>query len=305
MKRQTIDFSQLPESDVIVNEVMSRFNKGLGTNIFVIGLSGTGKSSTCIRETELIQEAHAKEGRKIKITIVDDLVSLIEAVRNSNLGDAIIPEEASVLFPSRRSMSGENVAVNKIFDTVRKKQLVIIANAPILGSIDSHMRALGHIMIETLRIYKTQKVVVSKTLKMQTNPRSGKTYFHRFQRKGREVHRIYTRMPNLELWKKYEKDKDTFMDELYKNLKHDQEVKKQKRNKEINKFSNRTTITEPTTAELRAHQLVRIEGKSLREASKKMGYKAHTSVKLLLDKLDNKTRIFQKTDNVLNHNDPS
>lgn len=303
MRGKAIDFSELSECDVIVDEVMSRFKKGLGTNILIIGLSGTGKSSVSLRLTELIQEAHKELEREIEVKLTDNLINLIEDVRGSSLGDCEVIEEVSVLFPSRRSMGSENVAVNKLFDTVRKKQLVLIANAPILGTIDSHMRSMGHIIIETLRIYKTQKVVVSKTLKMQTNPRSGKTYFHRFQRKGREVHRVFTRMPNSETWKEYEKDKDRFMDELYNNLKHDQEVKKQKRNKEISKLSDRTTITEPTTAELRAHQLVRIEGKSLRDAAKKMGYKAHTSVKLLLDKLDNKTRIFQKPDNVLNHNE--
>jgi hypothetical protein len=304
MRKKTTDFSKLPESDVIVDEVMRRYKKGLGTNILVIGLSGTGKSSVSIREAELIAKEHKKNAKEIKITVVNDLVLLIETIRKSNLGDVVIPEEVSVLFPSRRSMSGENVAINKIFDTVRKKQLTIIANAPILGTIDSHMRSMGHIIIETQRIYKTQKVVVSKALKMQTNPRSGKTYFHRFQRKGREVHRIFTKMPNLEIWNKYESDKDKFMDELYKNLKYAQEVKSTKLNKEMNKNSTRESIETLTPNELVAHRKVRLEGKTYRKAAKEMGYKSQRSIFDLLKSLDYKTKISQKMENVDKPNEP-
>ena len=293
MVNPKIDFSKMPESDIIVDEVLRRHKKGLGTNIFIIGLSGTGKSSTSIRLGELIQKAH--EG-KIKMSIVDSLLKLIEIIRSSKLGDVIVIEEVSVLFPSRRSMTRENVSVNKIYDTIRKKQLVIISNAPILGSIDSHMRNLGHIIIETLKIYKTQKVVVSKTLRMQTNPRSGKTYFHRFQRNGRDVHRIFTKMPNSKVWEEYEKGKDKFVDELYNTLKFEQKIKEEKLNKQMNMGADREAKSTPTTSELKAHHLVRIECKSLRQTAKLMGYKSPTSIKMLLDKLDSKTKISQKTE---------
>ena len=291
MVKQTIDFSKIPESDVIVNEIWRRYKKGLGSNILVIGLSGTGKSSTSIREGELTQQKFLEEDIIINMYIVSSLLQFIEIVRKSKLGDIIIIEEVSVLFPSRRAMAKENVSINKIFDTVRKKQLVIISNAPILNSIDSHMRSMAHIIIETLKIYKTQKVVVSKTLRMQTNPRSGKTYFHRFQRKGRDVHRIFTRMPNGNIWQEYENNKDKFLDKLYDILKFEQETKEKKLNKDMNKDAEREAKARPTTAELRAHHLVRIEGKTLRETAKLMGYKSHVTINNLLIKLDQKTKI--------------
>ena len=177
MIQEKIDYSKLEESKIIVDEVLRRFKAGLNTNIYVIGLSGTGKSSASIRIGELIKEQNGGQ-----MFITDSLLEVLGAIKKSNEGDILIVEEVSVLFPSRRSMAHENVAVNKIFDTVRKKRLCIISNAPILPSIDSHMRGMGHILIETKGIRKREQVVVSKVLLMQTNAKSGKTYWHTFCR---------------------------------------------------------------------------------------------------------------------------
>lgn len=217
-RKPEIDYLKYPEADVVVQNVMTRYLKGLGTNIFVIGLSGTGKSSTSQRLGELICEKRKEEGLDNEVFIVDSLLHLVRAVRNAKMGDVIVVEEVSVLFPSRRAMSKENVAIGRIMDTIRKKRIALISNAPIWGSIDSHMRALGHIIVETLAIKKRQKIVMSKFHRLQTNPRSGKTYTHTFQRAGRDVKLMYTQMPNKEKWEEYEKQKDKFMEELYESL---------------------------------------------------------------------------------------
>lgn len=224
------NFDEMPESDVVVNNCFNRYKKGLGTNIFVIGMPGTGKSSCCMRLGELIinKKNENTDDEKNEMFITDSLIQFVEAVIKSKIGDVIVVEEAGVLFPSRRAMSRSNVNVGKMFDTVRKKQLILISNAPILGSIDGHMRALGHILIETIKILKKKKVVISKPLRLQTNPKSGKTYFHRFQRNGREVNLTFTRMPNSDTWKAYELNKDKFMAELYQQLLEDTKDEKDK-----------------------------------------------------------------------------
>jgi len=136
-------FTNIPEADVVVKHINSRFKKGLNTNIFIIGLSGSGKSSTSQRVGEIVIESRPKEN--IKMTCVDSLLGLLEAIRNSNPGDIIVIEEVSVLFPSRRAMAKDNLAVGKIFDTVRKRMLCIISNAPLWNSIDGLMKSQGHI----------------------------------------------------------------------------------------------------------------------------------------------------------------
>ncbi len=239
MGKKSVNYLEHPESDIVVNYIVERFYKGFYTFLLTIGLPGTGKSSTDMRLGELtyqkINEIRIKRGLapSNEPVIVDSLIDFIEWLQKARKGDCVIIEELSVLFPSRRSMAGDNVAIGRVLDTCRKKQVIIFSNAPILKSIDSHLRAMAHVCIETLKIVKTQKVVVSKVHRLQTNPGSGKTYLHTFQRDGRDVKRIYTQMPNMENWTIYEKSKDKFMDELYKELKAKAEKKREKLEKEM------------------------------------------------------------------------
>jgi len=251
MTKRTGEYDNKPECDVIVNHINARFKRGLGTNIPVIGNSGTGKSSVCQRVTEKIKESRPKENLTSFIT--DSLLKFLEAIKKSKQGDMIIVEEVSVLFPSRRAMAKDNVSVAKIFDTIRKKRLVLLLNFPMWNSLDNHIKSMGHILIETLKINKTEGVVISKFFKLQCNASTSKIYKHTMTRNGRDVPLMYTRMPNKEDWDKYESDKDKFMDELYNRMSLEQVKKREKEDKDLG-------ITPPkmqdlTTRELQVHKL--------------------------------------------------
>jgi hypothetical protein len=183
--------------------------------VLTSGLPGTGKSSTDTRLAQLISE---KLGGSFSAeNIIDNFLDMIKFVKNANPNEVHIAvvEEISVLFPSRRAMSGDNVDVGKLLDTCRKKKVIILANAPLWTSIDSHMKALANIYIETIKIYRMAGIVYSKCYKLQTNPATGKTYTHNFKRKNKDVNRMYTLPPGKEIWDAYENKKDAFLDELY------------------------------------------------------------------------------------------
>lgn len=290
-KGQSIDYFKYPESDVIVDHVYKRFRKGLGTNMFVIGLPGTGKSSTCQRLGELITEKIHGENRITEKNIVDNLLDTLEFVRNCNVkGECLIIEEVSVLFPSTRAMSKENVAIGKIFDTIRKKQIILVTNAPLLKHIDSHMRALGNVLIETKRIIKTKQIVVSHSLILQTNPRSGKTYFHKFVRKGRDVFLIYTRMPNQEVWDRYEEEKDKFMGRLYELLKWETEDKREKEEKKIVKKKQDFSAKDLSPREKQVFELVIVKRLSQTDAGRALGI-SQPRVADIIRRIEKKTGI--------------
>ena len=258
-----LDYSTIPECDVVVNYINKRYKTGLNTNIYVIGLSGTGKSSTSQRLGEKIVEDREQDN---EVRIVDSFLDLLKAVITSKPGDIIIIEEVSVLFPSKRAMAEENVNVGKVLDTCRKKMLCIISNAPLWPSIDSHMRAMGHILIETLKIVMKHQIVVSKFHRLQTNPLTGKTYRHTMQRKGRDINRLFTKKPDAKKWEEYETNKDKFMDELYKQMEFKQKKKKEKLNKEMGIV--RPTIKDLTPLDLQIHELVNIKGMKQTDAAR-------------------------------------
>jgi len=268
------DYTKLPEADVVVKYVNLRYREGLGTNIFIIGLPGTGKSSVSLRTAELIRDKRTEESggkQNPKITISTTQIEFVSHTLNAKVGDILVIEEVSVLFPSRRAMSSENVDVAKIFDTIRKKKLCIICNAPIWTTIDNNMKAMAHLLIETLSIIKTQGVVVSKFFRIQTNPSSGKIYKHTMQRNGMDVARMVTTMPNSEIWREYELKKDGFMKKLYERLLHNAQKKEDKLDKEMGKNNKpQVKVKELTQRELEVHTLYNVKGHTQQEVADKL-----------------------------------
>ena len=256
------DYSKLPEADVIVEYIESRKKKGLYSLVLTSGLPGTGKSSVDLRLAELVSLKLTGENIITEANIIDDVLSLIKFLMEADEKKVCIGivEEISVLFPSRRAMSHENVVVGKLLDTARKKQVILLANAPLWPSVDSHIRALGNLYVETLRINKKEGIVICKAQRLQTNPGSGKTYFHWLRRKGKEVQRIFFKKPNSETWKNYETKKDAFIDELYADLKK-KTLKKQGKEEMI-------PIVKPLSPrQLKAYDLVVKGGMTHQEAA--------------------------------------
>jgi len=238
MKVKTVeDLKQLPESDLVINYIIDRWKKGLYTLILIGGLPGSGKSSTCIRLAELIQEKITGENNLGVEDIADNFLDFIKFVKDANPQKVCtgIVEEVSVLFPSRRAMSSDNVDVAKILDTCRKKKVILFANAPVWTSIDSHMRTMANVYIQTIKVYKKAGIVYSKCYKIQTNPQTGKTYTHNFKRNKKDVNRMYTKHASKEIWFNYENKKDLFLDELYSKTEARALSKQNKEDKLLNK----------------------------------------------------------------------
>lgn len=283
-----IDYTNTPEADVIVDYIESRRKKGLYTLILTAGLPGTGKSSLDIRLAEVISIRLAGKNIITAANVIDDILELIDFVRDADKNKVCICiiEEISVLFPSRRAMAHDNVVVGKILDTARKKKVIILANAPIWTAVDSHIRALGNIYIETLRINKKEGVVVAKALRLQTNPGTGKTYFHWLKRNKKEVHRIFLNKPNKDTWDDYEDKKDKFMEELYEEL-------KSKTLKKKGKVVKQPKIRSITKREMEVYDLLVRKGMTQRVAAEKLGI-AQTSVSTAMIRLQKKMNIEYK-----------
>jgi len=263
---KTINYDELPEADVIINYIKNRKKKGLYTLTLTTGLPGTGKSSIDMRLAELTSIELAGKNIITEANVIDDILGLIKFIKDANENEVCIGiiEEISVLFPSKRAMSHDNVVVGKLLDTARKKQIILFANAPIFPSIDKHMRSLGNIYVETLRINRTAKVVIAKALRMQTNPGSGKTYFHWLKRSRKEVHRIFVRKPSSEVWKSYEARKDRFLDELYEDL-------RAKTLKKHGKEEKKVIVKPLSPRELQVYDICLKQGKMQTEAAKILG----------------------------------
>ncbi|MCK5176858.1 MAG: hypothetical protein KAQ92_03980, partial [Candidatus Aenigmarchaeota archaeon] len=166
-------------------------------------------------------------------------------VKHAQMGDDCVLEEISVLYPSRRAMSSESVGISQVFDIIRKKRLIIYANTPMALSADKTIRGSANAMIQTYKIIKGEKVVLSRFWKLQPNFLSGKVYFHKFIRNGNPLDFMYTKMPQQERWNEYEKKKDNFIDETYSKL---HRIAEMKRDKEMKELGFAPIVRKPLTA---------------------------------------------------------
>lgn len=282
------DYDKMPEAHMVLKYIDQRFKQGLGTIIITIGLPGSGKSSMDQRIAELRNQV-LPEGKKVKVSTHTKFHPFVGGLRTSNLGDVHILEEGSVLFPSRRAMSGDNVDLAAVLDTCRKKQIILIVNAPFLLSLDGHLRTSGDILIETESIDKKAGVVISKMHRLQSNPRSSKIYTHTFTEGGYDVPIMFTKMPSKETWSKYEELKDKSMEELYERVEFRHRKKQEKLDKEMGKLVQ-PKITKLSVRELEVHNLVNINGLTQKEAAKSLSV-SEVRVSTIMKNIKKKTEI--------------
>lgn len=264
-----IKFNEKREAFGIKQFIINRKKKGLYTLVFFAGLPGSGKSYSCMRLGEILSKKLT--GSKKNFTsghVFNDFVQLVQFIKDANPKEVNIGviEEVSVLFPSRRAMAGANVDINKVLDTARKKQVILLANAPLWNSIDSHMKALGNLYVETLTIDKKNSVVIVKPLFLQTNPHSGKTYNHRLTYKGQDIHRAFFRRPGKEITKEYEKQKDKFMDAIYEKAIQRKQTKDKEFNKNLKKGKTHNLSRKAILAYTEKQK-----GRKVREIAKEIG----------------------------------
>lgn len=224
---EEFDFETIEEAGAIRAEIKRVQQRGRMNVINFIGLPGTGKSWACLRLAELLaQDFH---GDKYKITprnVVSDLLGLLKFIRSIKRDhEIVVCEEIGVWLSSRRAMSAENVDAGFVWDTLRKKRVIVITNNPISKHVDSKLLTISSMVVETLSLNKKEGICTVKPLRMQTNPSTAKTYRHRLHHQGFEVHRCLMTKPSEELTDAYEEGKDSFLDKLYLQLQEKHQAK--------------------------------------------------------------------------------
>ncbi len=231
MAIKDMDFSKIEEAGAIRKEIKRQYYRGRMTIVHVIGLPGTGKSWACLRLGELVsQDLHGANEISIE-NVVDNLLDLLKFIRRvKKRGEIVIAEEIGVWLSSKRAMSAVNVDAGMIWDTIRKKGIIVFANNPINKDVDKKLLALSSMQVQTLSLNKRIGVTLLKPLRLQTNPDTAKTYRHRLKKNGRDVHRCWIGKPDKTLTDAYEDSKDKFLEELYERL---QKKHQDRRDKEL------------------------------------------------------------------------
>jgi len=219
--------------NLIMKYIILRIKKGLGVNIIIVGPPGMGKSYMCLRISEIVYQSLFEEKMETGNNIVDNIPDAFEFVRKvKRAGEPLTIEEVSVIASSRRSMAADNVSLNYLMDTIRKKQIILLLNAPHIKGVDKHIQRMSHIMIECLRVNKRKEICTVKAFKLQTSQSTGKVYTHNFKAEGRDTHRFLFSKPSEQIINIYEKKKDDFQADLYRTMQYKALARKKKQMKE-------------------------------------------------------------------------
>lgn len=209
------------EAELIIKHLLFIYKKGRFPMIKVLGHPGTGKSGACMRIAELLNLRLHGTCSFDPQYIVDNLEDLVEVIIRTKPSDkrVIVIEEMSSLFNNRRFMGKDNVAANKIFDTMRKKGMIVIGNYPIDKTVDSHIEKLFNVSLEVINLDKINKKYFLRAIILQTNPGTGKTYTHLFKNdRGFDVRFFNLSWCDPDTFAAYDEGKDVFMKELYENI---------------------------------------------------------------------------------------
>ena len=295
MTRGSFDPERIPEMGSVINHIVTRYNKGLGTNIIITGPSGSGKSYVCERGLELFNKRINGENSKLSNKhILDSPLSIIGFVKDSEPGSGGNMEEIGSIYNSRRSMVSENVDINRILDTIRKRRLVLFCNCPSIKTADKAFIRHGHIFIEILGIIKSKKICVFKAFKCQYNSAMDKMYRHSFKDKlGHDIKFFYSNLPSDYIIKMYEKSKDSFLEDLYNKIKDRALEKEAKEMKKIKDKSKIYIARELTELQKKIFDMRFLDSMKQQEIADKLGI-ARSGVSLHLTAIKKKINISEK-----------
>lgn len=210
-------------------------NKGWGA-VFV-GEKGSGKTWSALSIAHLLDRNSKKTRFGIGRVCFNalDFLGLIQ--RDWKKGSFIILDDAGLVLHSKDAMKKEVKRIGKILQSMRYKNMGIILTLPALGMLEKQSRQLLKAYFEVLGIEKNK--TRCKYHEMQTNPKSGKIYYHRPRRveKGTTptgyplIHRktidsILIDCPPTKLTKEYEKRRKKIMDAF--NKQQFEEMKKER-----------------------------------------------------------------------------
>lgn len=198
--------------------------RNLNALIGIFGPTGSGKTYSAVRLAELVDPAFDIH------RIAFDVGPFMQLV-DSNLprGSAILFDDAGLGMNSRDWQSASNKILSKVSQAFRYKHFLAIITAPDIGMIDSQVRTLFHLILQTTRKDTAKKTVTLMPIRWQRGA-DGNLYT-KFEREDTDlfgtvrVKRIRFHLPSFatgpqDTWPEYEAMKRARLDPMFRTWKN-------------------------------------------------------------------------------------
>ena len=182
--------------------------------IVVVGQTGSGKSYSSLSLAEKLDKNF--NVKRICFN-AKDFMGIIK--EKPPAGSVLVMDEAGVAMSSRQWFSQINKLISFVNQVYRKYQLITFFVLPDLSFLDVQVRKLAHFYLEPMNINFKSKTCHLKLLRMQTNSRTGKPYFHSFETAPNEfLSTTDIKAPSKRLINSYERKKDAFLAQFTKGV---------------------------------------------------------------------------------------
>ena len=196
--------------------VLQRIERGKNALILVTGGTGSGKSFTCLRLAELLDNNFSIEQVCFS---PQEFMNLVNGkIKQLKRGNVIVFEELQVSLSAVEFQSLQARLLNYCLSTFRHQGFILLMNCPNFSNINKQARQLFHVRLETVGINKNKKQVILKPFLLQFNQSSGKCYQKYLRVVNNDgvlpIKRIRVGLPSKKLLEAYETKKSEFTKKL-------------------------------------------------------------------------------------------
>lgn len=195
-----------------------------------IGEPGSGKSFSAIFLSWLLDRGVNGKPRFSIDRVCFSAGQFAEALaKDWPKGTAIIMDDAGLNLYSREAMNRTVRQIAKVFQSCRYKNLIIFLTLPALSMLDKTVRTLLNAYVQPVEIIADVEKVRAKFHFIETNPKTGKTYYprpeivryvnHPCGRRLLSINKVNTILidkPPQDLVDEYERQKKAYLDEWNK-----------------------------------------------------------------------------------------
>jgi len=195
----------------------------------IVGKPGRGKSWLSIAMAEMLDRTKLSGTRFKQEHITFGEKEFSEVIRKKHKpGTFIIVDDAGISLYSREALKKEVIALSKIFQTVRYKNLGIILTLPSWAMLDKNIRRLTDAYIEVLDPDLSSKESIYKFQWVEASP-LGDTIYRKYPKETKititmndieykkKYRKVEFRLPRASylLLQRYEQRKEDYMGKLY------------------------------------------------------------------------------------------
>jgi hypothetical protein len=172
--------SEMPKGMVLNNIFHNRMiRKNKNILAAIIGKTGSGKSWFCMSVCESWYEKRFKEPFPID-NICFTIEELMQRILRGNLprGSILVLEEGGVNVGSLDFQTKIAKTFNYVLQSFRSLNVGLLVNLPYFSMLNKQTRMLMHLLLETVNVDSSTKIVTIKPLLIDVNQTTGKEYFH-------------------------------------------------------------------------------------------------------------------------------